>query len=274
MKINQLIIYQIQISMIRKIGTWLLFILLANGGFAQRTGNISIERYYTIKQGNIWFHATRLMYGFRDGILYPQTETDTIYFYNDMEHELAYRFDNLPEFLKVEMIPQKVAPKSEAKLAVTYDTKVKNTFGPTFDFFYMQTNDDKFAKKRLIVSPDIKEDFSKLTPEELKNAPEITFDKMNYHFGTINMGDKITHTFSFTNTGKRDLIIRATKASCGCTSPEPKKKVISAGETGTIEVVFNSFGKHDKQDLRVTVITNDPTNPVSVLHLKGIVKTK
>ena len=249
-----------------------IIVLLAMSATAQRNSDISIDRYYHIKRGNVWFHATRLMYGYQDGIKYPKTETDTIYFYNNMDKPLDYSFQNLPDFLNVQVIPHEIPAKTEGKIAVAYDTKIKDTYGPTFDYFFMKTNDSERAKKRLIVSPDIKQDFSGLSEEELENAPEIVFENPEYNFGTLTQGEKITHTFSFKNKGERDLIIRATDASCGCTSPEPEEKQIAGGESGTIKVIFNSRGKKGRQHQRVTVIANDPDQPVTTLHLKGKVK--
>lgn len=259
--------------MMKKILT-LSLMVLSMTSIAQRSSSISVERYYTIKKGNIWFHATRLMYGYQDGILYPQTETDTIYFYNAMDKPLEYSFDKLPDFLSIQVIPPHVPAKSEAKIAVAYDTKVKDTYGPTFDYFYMQTNDDQQPKKRLIVSPDIHEDFSKLSQQQLENAPVISFDNPRYDFGTLTVGEKVTHSYTFTNEGARDLIIRSTKASCGCTSPKPEKKVIAPGEQGQIKVIFNSFGKRGKQSHTVSVISNDPENPEIGLQLTGKVEPK
>lgn len=251
-----------------------IIVLLTLSATAQRGSDVSIERYYHIKRGNVWFHATRLMYGYQDGIKYPKTETDTIYFYNNMDKALEYSFQKLPDFLNVQVIPPEVPAKTEGKIAVAYDTKIKGTYGPTFDYFYMETNDPDRPRKRLIVSPNIKQDFSGLSGEELENAPKITFKTKKYDFGTLEEGEKITHTFRFTNEGKRDLIIRATNASCGCTSPEPKKKQIAPGETGAIKVIFNSRGKRGKQHHQVTVIANDPDQPVTTLHLNGTVKKK
>lgn len=250
----------------------LLLMCMTITGMAQRSESISVERYYTIKKGNVWFHATRLMYGYKDGIKNPQTETDTIYFYNNMDKTLEYSFEDLPSFLSVQVIPNTVPAKSEAKIAVAYDSRVKDTYGPTFDYFFMQTNDDEIPRKRLIVSPDIYEDFSKLSKEDRMNAPVLAFDHMEHNFGSLKRGEKITHQFSLKNEGKRDLIIRATKASCGCTSPEPEKKVINPGDSGKIIVIFNSFGKKGEQHHTVTVITNDPENPETALEISGKVE--
>ncbi|MGB2513492.1 MAG: DUF1573 domain-containing protein, partial [Flavobacteriaceae bacterium] len=48
-------------------------------------------------------------------------------------------------------------------------------------------------------------------------GPAMSFDKTTHDFGTINEGDKVTTTFSFTNTGDEDLIIVDARGSCGCT---------------------------------------------------------
>jgi hypothetical protein len=37
--------------------------------------------------------------------------------------------------------------------------------------------------------------------------PSIVFDTENYDFGTVPQGDSIGHTFEFTNTGDKELII-------------------------------------------------------------------
>ena len=45
----------------------------------------------------------------------------------------------------------------------------------------------------------------------------MTFDKTVHDFGTINEGETVETTFTFTNTGKPDLIIVDARASCeGC----------------------------------------------------------
>ncbi|MEA3504956.1 MAG: DUF1573 domain-containing protein [Bacteroidota bacterium] len=258
----------------KKIVAIAVLLFTVTGIFAQRNSTISVDRYYTIKQGNVLFHATRLMYGYNDGITYPQSETDNIYFYNSGDTPLECSFDDLPTFLFVKIEPNPVPPKSEAKIAVRYDSKTKNTFGPTFDYFYMTTNDTKRPRKRLIVSPKITEDFSDLTEAQIAIAPVISFDETKFDFGKIEMGEKINHTFKFTNKGKNDLIIRATKASCGCTSPTPKTKIIKSGEQGEIEVLFNSFGKHGEQNHRITIITNDYRNPETILYITGFVKVE
>ena len=85
---------------------------------------------------------------------------------------------------------------------------------------------------------------------------KISFDKIEHDFGTINEGDIVETIFSFTNTGKSELIISSAKGSCGCTVPEWPKEPILPGAKGEIKVKFNSDRKPNKQQKQVTLATN------------------
>ena len=85
---------------------------------------------------------------------------------------------------------------------------------------------------------------------------EMTFNKVEHDFGTINQGDKVDYTFKFTNTGQNDLLISNAVGSCGCTVPEYPKEPIKPGKTGKIKVIFNSAGKSGQQTKTVTINTN------------------
>ncbi len=99
----------------------------------------------------------------------------------------------------------------------------------------------------------------------------IEFEETNFDFGTIKQGDKVTHVFKFRNTGNEPLIISNAKATCGCTVPEWPKDPVPPGATGEIKVVFNSRGKSNKQNKKVTITAN--TNPPqSFVYLKGFVE--
>lgn len=97
---------------------------------------------------------------------------------------------------------------------------------------------------------------SKRIPPADGKYPEMTFVETEFDFGAIEPGDKVTHEFSFKNTGKADLLISDARGSCGCTVPEYPKEAIAPGAGGKITVTFNSAGKHGKQHKTVTLFTN------------------
>ncbi len=92
--------------------------------------------------------------------------------------------------------------------------------------------------------------------DDAADKPQIQFEEINFAFGKIKEGDKISHAFKFKNTGKSNLIIGDARGNCGCTVPKYPTQPIEPGETGVIDVEFNSAGKHGIQKKTVTLVTN------------------
>lgn len=103
--------------------------------------------------------------------------------------------------------------------------------------------------------------------------PAFDFEKESHDFGTINEGDKVSHTFKFTNTGEAPLIIQNAQGSCGCTVPTWPKEPIPVGGTGEITAEFDSKGKPNLQNKTVT-ITSNTWPKKTVLRIKAQVTPK
>ncbi len=198
---------------------------------------------------------------------------------NDSDEEMSIRFnpDRMPAHIKAEVVPSKLKPKQKGRFVITYDASKKNAWGYVIDRLGIIINGARPMQNTLSVSATIVEDFSKLSKQELANAPTMDFTEKEFNFGEIKQGDKVTHEFKFKNNGKRDLIIRKTKTSCGCTAIETKK-VIKPGETSTIKAVFNSAHKSGRQNKSITLTTNIPGKDKNnrdlfnvVLRMKGTV---
>jgi hypothetical protein len=104
-----------------------------------------------------------------------------------------------------------------------------------------------------------------------KNIPVFLFNEKSHDFGTIIQGEKTSHAFRFTNSGKSELVIHSASGSCGCTVPEYPKDPVAPGKEGVINVTFNSEGKEGKQNKTVTIIANTIPNS-TVLTITGEVK--
>jgi hypothetical protein len=104
------------------------------------------------------------------------------------------------------------------------------------------------------------------------DAPVMTFEETTWDFGTIQDGDVVKHTYTFTNTGKSPLIIQNATAQCGCTVPQWSREPIAPGQKGEIQVEFNSKGKAGVQSKSVTITAN--TQPeITQVMLKGVVES-
>jgi len=98
-------------------------------------------------------------------------------------------------------------------------------------------------------------------PSSQLGGPMITWEKTVHDFGDVYQGDKVEHTFYFTNTGTAPLIITNVEVTCGCTTPKGwPRDPLAPGEKGEVLISFNSAGKFGKQNKVVTVISN-ATNP-------------
>ncbi|UIR54494.1 DUF1573 domain-containing protein [Sphingobacterium sp. SRCM116780] len=96
----------------------------------------------------------------------------------------------------------------------------------------------------------------------------VEFAELDYDFGKIKEGEKVTHTFTLTNSGNAPLILSDVKASCGCTQPEFSKNPVLPGKTSDIHVTFNSEGQVGKQQKMITIFSN-ASNKLATVQLKG-----
>lgn len=99
---------------------------------------------------------------------------------------------------------------------------------------------------------------------------EIKFDKLTVDFGTLKVGDVKVVTVTFTNIGKKPLILDDVISSCDCTTVNWEKKPVMPGQKGTIKATYTAknTGLISK---RLTVLSNANTDRV-ILQLKGEVK--
>jgi hypothetical protein len=99
-------------------------------------------------------------------------------------------------------------------------------------------------------------------PATLRDAgeramPELTFEDTLFKTGRITQGEVLNYTYSFTNTGTAPLLITTVTASCGCTVPRsyPQGKIMP-GESGDIDVEFDSDNKSGEQTVEINVSAN------------------
>ena len=85
-------------------------------------------------------------------------------------------------------------------------------------------------------------------------------------------GDKeaIGH-FKYQNTGSQPVRFKSVHTSCGCTAARSQKEAVQPGENGEITATFKIGDRTGTQVKNVTVETDDPTNPTTVLTLKAVI---
>lgn len=190
---------------------------------------------------------------------------------NVSDKPVKVAFNRVPEHLTLTAHPTTLQPGQEGVIEGVYDASLKNDWGFLVDRVDVMLDGEYKPSNRLTISATIEEDFAGMTAEQKANAPKITFSENTFEFDEIKQGEKIEHVFTITNDGKSDLIIRKVGASCGCTAVSPTDRVVTAGGSTTMKVIFNSAGKVGKQNKTITVISNDPEHSRSILWIKGTV---
>ena len=95
-----------------------------------------------------------------------------------------------------------------------------------------------------------------MSQKDKDKLPVIEFEQTTYDFGEVVQGEKLSYTFKFKNTGKSNLIIFSSEATCGCTTSTPPKAPIRPGEKGEIKVTFDSSSQKGKVVKRILVGAN------------------
>lgn len=103
-------------------------------------------------------------------------------------------------------------------------------------------------------------------------TPKITVEQPQHDFGTITQGEKVPHSFVFTNAGDDLLKIERVRSSCGCTAALVSAKELQPGESGEVQAHFDSTRFRGNVTKTIYVYTNDPVQPVTQLFIKGTVR--
>ncbi len=102
-----------------------------------------------------------------------------------------------------------------------------------------------------------------------EKVAKIEFKTDVIDYGTIEKGSDGVRVFEFTNTGNAPLVISKVKSTCGCTVPKKPEGPIMPGETGQIEVKYDTKRVNPIRKT-ITVFSNAET-PTVALKIKGLV---
>jgi len=101
------------------------------------------------------------------------------------------------------------------------------------------------------------------------SKPVVRFEKTVHDFGEIPQDRKVVYQWRYFNEGGAPLAIVSTHPSCGCTVSRVDRKEIPPGESGTLEVTFDPAGQEGSVRRTITVVTNDPDRPNTILSIRA-----
>lgn len=223
----------------------------------------TLNDQYGKKLGNLLFTKSTLSLGH---IKNNEVRLDSIRMFNSGSTAITVSYQNKMQFLKVEPSQLAVEPGKEGLLVVSYDASKKNDFGFVLDRISLSTNDALMPTKTVNVTATIDEYFP-LTGDSLQ--PKARFNETLFNYGELRAGEKASHDFSLYNDGQKTLKIHKAKSTCGCIKVTVLKSEIEPGQSGTIRIEFDSFGKEGKDSRSISIFVNDPLMPELRLEMAG-----
>ena len=102
---------------------------------------------------------------------------------------------------------------------------------------------------------------------EKVGGPKMVFETTTVDYGEIKKGGDPLRKAVFTNKGTEPLIVKNARGSCGCTVPTWPKEPIMPGETGVIEIRYDTqrVGSINKT---VSIQTNEGEEEIRLI-VKG-----
>jgi hypothetical protein len=98
---------------------------------------------------------------------------------------------------------------------------------------------------------------------------QLTWEKTEVDLNPAPGAESAVATFNYQNKTDKPINIKAVRTSCGCTTAALKKNDVAPGEKGEIVATLRTGDRTGQQVKTVTVETDDPQQPQTVLTLKA-----
>lgn len=226
----------------------------------------TVEELFTFPVGQVRFESNHLAF---TNIKKNEKKIRVMTIINPSKEAVKIEFENVPPHLTLKVNPVTLKPGQKGIIEGSYDASKNAGWGNVSDLIKMKINGVSQQNVYYYVSANLVEDFSGLSKAEIENAPVFKVTTSTVDLGKLPGSTAKDVEFQFVNNGKRDLIIRHIRSTCGCTAVQQGKsdQGIKPGETGTIKATFNSGTFKGKVTKAIYVYTNDPKNPEVVLML-------
>jgi hypothetical protein len=133
---------------------------------------------------------------------------------------------------------------------------------------FLQAGCQERAKEAVITQEQ-----TQVVAEPDKPSPKISFENEVFDFGEVSPNKKHTGKIKFTNTGDTLLEITKVARCCGVVTRLGKMEY-EPGESGTLKVTWNSGSRPSTMRRKLTIHSNDPQSPQTIINLKAIVVLK
>lgn len=194
--------------------------------------------------------------------------------YNSTDHDIRPAVEDLPPYVNALFRPEVIKVGEQGTLSLTAYTDRCEDYGVLTDSFRLIPDPENAPDQSAEIATTIivNEDFSKLTKAQREKAANASLSTEMVEFGRLTPGkDKKTLTFTITNTGKEQLIIRRLFTPDQALTLKAGREKIAPGKSTTVKVTVDCSQLHSGQPLnaRITLITNSPAAPSQIVRVTG-----
>jgi len=105
----------------------------------------------------------------------------------------------------------------------------------------------------------------------VRAQPKLVVEGGTIDLDTLNAGAVAERKITLKNAGSEELVLGKVEPSCGCTGSIVSSSNLKPGESGTLLITFNSKNFNGKIHKTVTINSNDPQTPKSIVEFTGFV---
>jgi len=193
-----------------------------------------------------------------------------IHVYNASSSAVEPQVMHLPNYLKAQVSPSKIAPAHSGVITLLLDSKMLRDFGLTQTSVYlgMYPGDKVSSDKEITVSAVLLPGFSDLNEQAKEDAPKLKLSAKELIFD-FDGKPKNKEDIEISNEGKTTLEIKRVQMVTEGLEVSLSNKRIQPGEKARLKVTANAKGlKNARSKPRILMITNDPDNAKVVITVK------
>ena len=189
--------------------------------------------------------------------------------YNRTTDTITPRFSNLPPYLEVVPTPDRIAPGEQASFIFYMHSAKCPLYGMVTDTITLSSAERPDLACQLPTVAIVREDFSKLTEKERRNAPLLVVPQTSADFGKLSADEEVRE-LEIRNSGKSPLLIRRIYTADPGINVSISSDKIKPGKTASIKIVVRkALLPGALLNARISLITNDPDNSNTIIRAVG-----
>lgn len=203
-------------------------------------------------------------------VLKGQMRTAFLDGYNGTTDTIRPVVSGVPAYIEATAEPAAVPPGQQFSFIFYVRTSKCPLYGVVTDSVTIRPDPGSADACTVPVVTLVNEDFSSLSAKDLAKAPQATLDTRSIDFDRLSAGP-LVHTCTLTNTGKKDLKVRRIYTQDPGVTVAIDSDNIRHGRTATITVTVDPEAlAGDILNARLSLITNDPANPIQTIRVVGM----